>query len=58
MMKGIDEAVRLAGVGRTLIYQEITEGRLRIRKAGRRTLITITDLTAWLMPAQAGEHQR
>jgi excisionase family DNA binding protein len=45
---GIDEAARLAGIGRTLLYQEISEGRLRIRKAGRRTLIPIQELDAWL----------
>jgi hypothetical protein len=43
-----------------MIYQQIAEGRLRIRKAGRRTLITITDLTAWIMSlsSQDGEHQQ
>jgi excisionase family DNA binding protein len=52
---GIDEAARRAGVGRGLLYQEIGKGRLRVRKAGRRTLITINDLTAWLdaLPTRA-----
>jgi excisionase family DNA binding protein len=52
---GIDEAARRAGVGRGLLYQEIGKGRLRVRKAGRRTLITINDLSAWLdaLPTRA-----
>jgi excisionase family DNA binding protein len=52
---GIDEAARRAGVGRGLLYQEIGKGRLRVRKAGRRTLITINDLTSWLdaLPTRA-----
>jgi excisionase family DNA binding protein len=45
---GIDEAARLIGVGRTLLYREIGEGRLRIRKVGKRTLVPIAELTAWL----------
>jgi excisionase family DNA binding protein len=56
---GIDEAARRAGVGRGLLYQEIGKGRLRVRKAGRRTLITINDLTAWLdaLPTRADKGQ-
>jgi len=56
---GIDEAARRAGVGRGLLYQEIGKGRLHIRKAGRRTLITIKDLTAWLeaLPTRTDEGQ-
>jgi excisionase family DNA binding protein len=44
----IDQAARLAGIGRTLLYQEISKGRLRARKAGRRTLIPIQELDVWL----------
>jgi excisionase family DNA binding protein len=44
----VDEAARRAGVGRGFLYQEIGKGRLRARKAGRRTLIASTDLAAWL----------
>jgi excisionase family DNA binding protein len=44
----VDEAARRAGVGRGFLYQEIGKGRLRARKAGRRTLIALTDLAAWL----------
>jgi excisionase family DNA binding protein len=44
----VEQAAQLVGVGRTLIYDEIREGRLRIRKVGRRTLILHSDLQAWL----------
>jgi hypothetical protein len=36
------------GVGRTLTYDEIKSGRLRVRKCGRRTLITEDDAENWL----------
>ena len=45
---GVMEAARLAGVGRSTIYQSINTGDLKARKAGRRTLILRDDLQAWL----------
>jgi excisionase family DNA binding protein len=45
---GIIEAARAAGVGRSTIFEEIKAGRLKARKAGRRTLILCDDLAAWL----------
>jgi hypothetical protein len=49
-----DEAAYHAGVGRTLIFSEIKQGRLVARKAGARTLITIDALKAWInsLPAR------
>jgi excisionase family DNA binding protein len=44
----IADVTRITGVGRSLLYEEIKEGRLRIRKLGRRTLIFDADLRAWL----------
>lgn len=43
-----DEAAHRAGVGRTLIYSEIKNGKLSARKAGARTLVTEDALRAWL----------
>ena len=43
----IDEFCKAHGIGRTLCYAEIAAGRLKIRKAGRRTLIMATDAAAW-----------
>jgi excisionase family DNA binding protein len=44
----VSEVVKLTGVGRSVLYEQIGEGRLRIRKLGRRTLIFDADLKAWL----------
>ncbi len=35
----VDDFAELVGVGRTKIYQEIRDGRLRAKKLGSRTLI-------------------
>ena len=42
------EAARLGGVGRSTIYAEIKSKRLKIRKVGRRTIVAMDDLRAWL----------
>ncbi len=44
----IPEVCRTASIGRTRLYSEIGEGRLRAVKVGRRTLIRAEDLDAWL----------
>ncbi len=44
----VEEAGRLARLGRSKIYEELKEGRLKGRKAGRRTLIMHADLIAYL----------
>jgi hypothetical protein len=51
----IAEFVQLSGLGRSFIYQEIKEGRLIVRKAGRRTLILHDEGRAWLagLPARS-----
>ncbi|SFK79199.1 helix-turn-helix domain-containing protein [Methylocapsa palsarum] len=45
---GIDAFVKIAGIGRTTVFQEIAEGRLKARKIGRRTIILKDDAIAWL----------
>jgi predicted DNA-binding transcriptional regulator AlpA len=51
----IPEAVEVSGLGRTAIYQYIKEGRLKVRKAGKRTIILSSDLKALLesLPEEA-----
>lgn len=44
----IPDFCRAYGVGRSYTYEEIKAGRLRIVKAGRRTLIPAADARAWL----------
>jgi excisionase family DNA binding protein len=51
----IAEVVKITGVGRSFIYEEIKAGRLVVKKAGRRSLVFDADLKAWLanLPAKA-----
>ena len=44
----IPEACQRVGIGRTRLYGEIKEGRLRVRKCGRRSIIRAEDLDEWL----------
>ena len=44
----ISEACAVAGIGRTKIYQAITEGHLKARKCGKRTLVLRGDLRDFL----------
>lgn len=41
-------ACQHAGVGRSLLYRAIGAGDLRAIKAGKRTLIRVADIEAWL----------
>jgi excisionase family DNA binding protein len=43
-----EEAAKVAGVGRSLIFQALKQRKLEGRKAGRRTIITKTALECWL----------
>jgi len=45
---GIRQACETTGLGRSKLYQEISEGRLRTFKVGSRTLIAAEDLSEWL----------
>lgn len=44
----IEEACKVAGLGRSMLYEELRAQRLKGRKAGRRTLIMHADLVAYL----------
>ncbi len=44
----VSEACRVSGIGRTKIYEAISEGRLKARKLGKRTLVLRGDLQAFL----------
>lgn len=43
----VDEAADLAGIGRSLLYDQIAAGRLRSIKCGRRRLIPAGALDEW-----------
>lgn len=42
----VNEACRLSSLGRTRLYELIGEGRLEMRKVGKRTLIPAASLKA------------
>ena len=44
----ITEAVRVSGLSRSRIYEALRKQELRAIKAGRRTLIPVTELEAYL----------
>lgn len=44
----VDEFCAAIGIGRTLFYKEVHRGRIKILKAGRKTLIPIAEREAYL----------
>lgn len=44
----VPELQQLTSIGRSFLYEEIRQGRLRATKAGRRTLFLADDVVAWL----------
>lgn len=42
----IDDACRVSSLGRTRLYQLINEGKLQVRKIGKRTLVPAASLRA------------
>jgi excisionase family DNA binding protein len=47
------EAARLAGLGRTTIYSALGSGALKSIKIGKRRLIIVEALRAWLLSHEA-----
>jgi excisionase family DNA binding protein len=50
----VEEAARMVGISRRQIYEEITRGRLRTVKVGKRRLVPHDDLKHWLCTRPAG----
>lgn len=44
----VNEFLQWASIGRTKFYDEIASGRLKIRKIGRKSIVTMTDAVEWL----------
>lgn len=42
------DAARVAGVGRSTIYEQLASGRLVARKCGSRTIIPASALSEWM----------
>ena len=56
MAMSIAQAIKACGLGRTSLYRAIAERKLRVRKAGRRTLIEPSALQEFIanLPAIGG----
>jgi excisionase family DNA binding protein len=48
------DAARLAGLGRTTIYGALGSGALKSLKIGKRRLIAVEALRAWLLSHEVG----
>lgn len=44
----VEEFLHWASLGRTKFYQEVKDGRIKIRKIGRKSVVTLADAEAWL----------
>lgn len=44
----VKEFCQQYGIGQTQFYEEVKEGRLPVRKVGRKSLITRDDAETWL----------
>ena len=44
----IDDITKQVGIGRSFLFEEIKAGRLLVKKAGRRTLVSDAALREWL----------
>jgi excisionase family DNA binding protein len=51
----IMEASKRVGIGRSSIYEAIGRGEIKIRKCGRRSLILVDDLKAWVSALPAAK---
>jgi len=43
----VNDFCQAYSIGRTLFYDEVAAGRLRVRKVGKKTLVLATDGEAW-----------
>jgi excisionase family DNA binding protein len=51
----VREAATLMGVGKNLIYREISGGRLRTAKMGKRRIVPVEAIREWLDAACASQ---
>ena len=51
----LPEATALSGIGRSSLYKLFNEGKLTPRKAGKRTLILVEELEAFVKSLPVGD---
>jgi len=44
----IPQAVEMSGIGRSSLYQVIREGKIKLRKSGKRSLILVEELKRYI----------
>ena len=44
----VDEFCGWASIGRSKFYEEVNAGRIKLRKVGRKSVITMADALAWV----------
>lgn len=54
----VKQVMEMTSLGRTLIYQMISEGHLPAKKCGNRTLIAREDLMTWIGGLPSVHNQR
>lgn len=54
----IEQASQKLGIGKTLLYREIKDGRIKALKCGRRTLIPLPALESWIDKLPQAEEQK
>ncbi len=56
----VNEFLHWASIGRTKFYDELASGRLKVRKVGRKTIVTMSDAVSWLecLPAQTDQESK
>ena len=51
----VEEAAGLTGIGRTTIYTALRDGDIPRVRIGKRTLVKVADLNAWLTKITTGK---
>lgn len=54
----IPEACAATGIGRSKLYEEITAGRVAIRKVGKRTLVLVHSLERFIDPGPPSSNEQ
>lgn len=44
----VNEFCSWASISRAKFYREVTEGRIRVRKIGRKSVVIVTEARSWL----------
>ena len=53
----VNDFCHVYSIGRTLFYDEVAAGRLRVRKVGKKTLVLASDGEAWANSLPEGSNQ-